>query len=390
MTITATDLSLLQGLNLPADAIARITGNVQSGLTVIVPTEALTVDGTQTTAWWNVNPTTGEVIAESQNGTYDGLAEGGVAEEAPAPSIAQLRQLQGSYLEPPLSPAQNAESGVNAVIKYFATAPRQPRALRRLTHHRGRVGYARAGIAILRSLIDPPLLPLLSNLQIPYPGNLGTTAAIDQPIAASANRGTLTATVQLSAVTISKSIAASWTTSTKSDFSVSTFNAATATIMDANGNTVGTGVAVLNAASATPATISGSDQYNVNGQGSLSFYGPAESNLGVGGNWTSYSATVTGNVSITLTTGSLMLNGQLLPAGTYTITTTSAALSGSGQTSSPNFAGSVAIAATGGTVELGPGSGTISSGGTPLAATDGRRARWLYGHDQRLGQCERN
>ena len=39
-----------------------------------------------------------------------------------------------------------------------------------------------------------------------------------------------------------------------------------------------------------------------NGQGSLSFYGPAESSLGVSGNWDNYSATVTGNVSITLTT----------------------------------------------------------------------------------------
>ena len=38
--ITASNLSLLQSLNLPADAIARITTNVQNGLTVIVPTQA--------------------------------------------------------------------------------------------------------------------------------------------------------------------------------------------------------------------------------------------------------------------------------------------------------------------------------------------------------------
>ena len=44
--ITASNLSLLQALNLPADAIARITTNVQNGLTVIVPTQALTVNGT--------------------------------------------------------------------------------------------------------------------------------------------------------------------------------------------------------------------------------------------------------------------------------------------------------------------------------------------------------
>ena len=48
-------------------------------------------------------------------------------------------------------------------------------------------------------------------------------------------------------------------------------------------------------------TVSGNDQYSVNGTGSLSFYGPAESSLGVSGNWQNYTATVTGNVSITLT-----------------------------------------------------------------------------------------
>ena len=44
--ITASNLSLLQSLNLPADAIARIVTNVDSGLTVIVPTEALIENGT--------------------------------------------------------------------------------------------------------------------------------------------------------------------------------------------------------------------------------------------------------------------------------------------------------------------------------------------------------
>ena len=73
--ITASNLSLLQSLNLPADAIARITTNVQNGLTVIVPTEALTVNGTQTTAWLNFKPTTGEMIAESQDGGHQGTIE---------------------------------------------------------------------------------------------------------------------------------------------------------------------------------------------------------------------------------------------------------------------------------------------------------------------------
>ena len=87
--------------------------------------------------------------------------------------------------------------------------------------------------------------------------------------------------------------------------------------------------------------------------------------------WKNYSGNVTGNVSITLTTDGLTLNGQTLPAGTYVITTSSATLSGSGQTTSPNFSGSVSISATGGTINLGAGSGNLTVGGTSVDATNG-------------------
>jgi hypothetical protein len=104
----------------------------------------------------------------------------------------------------------------------------------------------------------------------------------------------------------------------------------------------------------------------VAGQGDLSIYGPANSRLGIGADWSNYTATVTGTVSIALTTNALTLNGQTLPAGTYTITTGSATLTGSGATSSANFAGSVTINASSGTINLGPGTGTVSVGGRPL------------------------
>ncbi|HUY91160.1 MAG TPA: hypothetical protein VMV10_20645 [Pirellulales bacterium] len=112
----------------------------------------------------------------------------------------------------------------------------------------------------------------------------------------------------------------------------------------------------------------------------MSFYGPAESNVGASGNWESYSATATGNLSISLTVpdGALTLNGQPLPAGTYTIATNSASLSGSGLTTSPNFAGSVSITASGGTVQLGPGTGNLSVGGAPL---DTANETTLTGYD---------
>ena len=59
--IGQSNLSARQSLNLPADAIARITTDVQNGLVVIVPTRAITINATPITAWWIVNPATGKI-----------------------------------------------------------------------------------------------------------------------------------------------------------------------------------------------------------------------------------------------------------------------------------------------------------------------------------------
>ena len=73
--ITANSLPLLTSLGLPADAVARITTNVQNGLAVLVPTKALTINGIPTTAWLVINPVTGEWIAQGQDGGYQSIAE---------------------------------------------------------------------------------------------------------------------------------------------------------------------------------------------------------------------------------------------------------------------------------------------------------------------------
>ena len=58
----------------------------------------------------------------------------------------------------------------------------------------------------------------------------------------------------------------------------------------------------------------------MNGTGDLSFYGPATSAVGASGNWTSYSATLTGSPAVQISTNALTLNGNPLPQGIYTIT----------------------------------------------------------------------
>ena len=84
----------------------------------------------------------------------------------------------------------------------------------------------------------------------------------------------------------------------------------------------------------------------------------------VGGDWTSYSATITGNVSVALTSDSITLNGQPLPAGTYSIKSSLVTLSGGGGGSfSPSFTGSASINATNRAIDIGPGAGSLSLGG---------------------------
>ena len=91
----ATNLSLLQTLNLPADAIARITTSVQNGLLVIVPTRTVVVDGTQASAWFDLDPTTGEIISESQGGSYQSIVEYEVDQVNQAPKSVTLETSLG-------------------------------------------------------------------------------------------------------------------------------------------------------------------------------------------------------------------------------------------------------------------------------------------------------
>ena len=216
---------------------------------------------------------------------------------------------------------------------------------------------------------DPSVFPFLStDLSILSKPNEATT---ERQLPSNLVPAPLSASVTIPSLSLTNQVDASWSSVTMSSFLATSLNANSAIVKDANGNSIGSGTVVFSAAAATPLFISGSDQYSVSGTGSLSFYAPAETSLGVSGDWDSYSATATGNVSITIITGGLTLNGNPLPPGTYTLTTSSATLVGSGLSTSPNFSGSASINATGSTVDLGPGTGNIAVGGKPLDPTDG-------------------
>ena len=170
---------------------------------------------------------------------------------------------------------------------------------------------------------------------------------------------------------INGSIAATWGSLAINEMAASSLTASVGIVMNSNGQTIGSGMAAMLSTLVTPLSFSGSSTYILFGSGSFSFYGPAESALGVSADWDNYTATVSGDVSITVTTDALTLNGVLLPYGTYFITTSAATLSGSGAMSSPTFSGKATVTTTNGTVALGPGSGTITVGGPPLDPADG-------------------
>ena len=226
-----------------------------------------------------------------------------------------------------------------------------------------------SSLALANLHADPPVPSVLLNPSgSVLPATNTATASVAEP--ATTPGGAVQATLTTAAVQAGGSLVATWSSTTASAFSVQSLTATRATIKDSSGHTVGSGTAALSLSQPIAAVITGHDQFSASGSGTLAFYGPAEASLGVSGNWSSYTANVTGAVVITITTSGLTLDSQSLPAGTYTISTSSASLSGSGSSTSPEFTGAVSISASGATINLGPGSGSVSAGGKPLDPDD--------------------
>jgi uncharacterized repeat protein (TIGR01451 family) len=370
--VNASNINLLQRLPLPTEAVARITAEVQTGLTVIVPTQAVTMDGLQTAAWYTINPETGEMIAESQNGghqgltTYLGVTTAAIILLSPLVLNAGLLALS-HYAHVSNHPTVHKVAAITALVLA---------GLEGIIPFLG-IYYTAAntalGIAFVLAELDPPLPPETINLNVPFSSAATDTANTTTDVRANEVAGQVAATIPASGAVASGQLAASWSSATTSSLLASSLGATGATIVSSQGTTLGSGTVALSTQASTTVSVSGNLQYSVNGTGSLSFSGPAESSLGVSGNWDNYSATVSGNVSITLTVpaDALTLNGKALPAGEYTITTNSATLSGRGPSTSPNFSESASITTTNGTINLGPSSGNIIVGGNALDLTSG-------------------
>ena len=387
VSVTPDDPAALDPLAISAEAKARITEALGRGKAVVVPAAAVAVDGAARTAWYEIDPATGETIGVTEDGGHSAIVALSaallvsailVAVEAAWGDIINgvvLGLLDGSisvsnrlgYRD--LHNAADREAirkdlendkknGINLLS--LAGASEKMKEVFEASFE-AIVNYTLKRLPVAIKAIDPPVSPFLSEPRptLPPPDS----AAADVTAAASLAAGAVAGTTRPASVRAAGRLTASW--SGPATFRAATLTAPSATVRDAAGNVVGSGAVAL-AAAAELAAAGGS--YRVTGTGSLSFYGAAGAALGAGGEWADYTAAVTGNATFT-TSGGLTLNGAALPAGTYTITTTSATLTGSGATSTPSFAGSASVAVTDGTVGLGTGAETYDGFTGTLAVT---------------------
>ena len=371
--VTPANLTDLDVLDLPADVKARITTDVMNGFGAIVPSHSVMLNGSPTIAWAEVNFATGEYIGVDSNGGHEGafefLALVGEGLELQAEVIGFFSPVAGfdagavlsvSYRLNVLTGDKNdaaaqlkeevkeakqtfkelldtTEDLANLFKKFADESPSKiPEFFSKVVDEIkkalpiGEEGFNQAIDATVSRLTDqetggdPSITGILSNpapLSALPTNQAGATKAFSVGVAAG---GVSAASVVAGSVSFVGQGVARWNSSASTSVAASSVNAPVATVEDASGHVVGQGSLILNAQSGVSLAVSGSNSYQFNGTGSLSFYGPAESALGVAGDWSNYTATVTGNVSLTVTTTGLTLNSQSLPAGTYTITTSSA------------------------------------------------------------------
>ena len=156
-----------------------------------------------------------------------------------------------------------------------------------------------------------------------------------------------------------------------SSFAVSALSANSATVTAADGSPVGSGRLDLLSDVLQEVLVSGAGSAELTGNGTLSSYANATTNLGVSGVWTNYDVDLSGFLTLDVSTSSLILNGTLLPAGRYKINTAASQLSGRGPTATPNFAGSVSVDATNADFDLGNAPGSATLGNSPLDVSQG-------------------
>lgn len=381
VAIASANLLDLDALDISAEAKARITTAVQEGQIVFVPARSPIVDGKPTIAWYESDPTTGRTIGVTEDGGHQALNEWQTGLVVVGFIALYVLLVNGTlstwifniqhppkFAKPPdgggkptplLQAVGNSFSFLVSQLKRFSSNPD--------FFTQGEANFKNSGMAgVKQNGIDPPLDGLLFGTPTPEDQGSNTETAVVTPAGVAA-AGPATGNEQARGVQVSGTLAASWTSRAAVDFNAAGLNAAGATVRDAQGNVVGSGaVALVSGSDAVPVSITGTASVSASGTGYLAFYGLPGPAFGVSGLWDNVSANVTGNLTVTLTTAGLVVGGQTLPAGTYTITTASVSLTGRGTSGSTDLSGPATLQATGATVNLGPGNGSLSVAGNAL------------------------
>jgi uncharacterized membrane protein len=395
--VAPSDISVLDPIPVSTDAKARISAAVDAGMVVVVPLTPLEQNGAATIAWLQIDPTSGVAVAVNEQGSHGAGTEyetadliaqdAAVAAFRGATGAAAISAADGAATEGGLLVVETAEQEglaanltrsqlkdfvINALLQYESRT--KAFVLEEIPVGKSEVqayfvfqfsGAFTTRIVWMLQIVkkEPPLSDVLAEPSADEPA----APSASTPVAAVASLapGAVAGTTNVREVQAYGTLSATWRAASTT-FTTSSMNSSSGTVTNSSGHVLGSGSVGFVTNTPIGVEISGSNQFNVSGNGNLSFYGPAETNVGAAGDWESYSATVTGDVTMKVTTGLLTLNGTMLPVGTYSIATNSASLSGSGTTSSPNFAGSASLTATSGTVALGPGSGSLSVGGSTI------------------------
>jgi uncharacterized membrane protein len=409
VTINASNIGQLAASNYSANAQALMTAAIQLGNSVVVPSQAVSVGGQNITGWYEVNPTTGAIVDTLENGGHQALTEWAFDQVVGIILFFEFGQLinllPNSHLKSTFQCAFGQISliavdlagliglfsfaivGLSVVLLVILAAVfaydfgETSEACEKFANgdaiKSGGPGIVSGGIAAAGAKAtpsavqpDPPVPGVLLSAAAPGAGPSSNLFSQLVQFSSTAPSGAVTGQVVAASLRATNQVAATWSSTAISSFQAAILTASSATVRN-NGQTIGSGAVALSVTTPIAASISGAVNYSVNGTGDLSFYGPATSAIGASGNWTNYSATLTGSPSLQFATDALTLNGSPLPQGTYTVTASSIGLAGSGASTTPNFAGSASLTVTAGSVYVGPGSGTFTSGGTPLSPTNG-------------------
>jgi hypothetical protein len=83
----------LADLEMPPDALARLSASLRAGMVAIVPERPVEIDGQARSGWWLVDPATGRTRDEADDGRGMSMVERGAITEADAEALPPLRRM---------------------------------------------------------------------------------------------------------------------------------------------------------------------------------------------------------------------------------------------------------------------------------------------------------